>query len=243
MRQPGQPICSFSERESQILRLLNSGHDAKSVARTLDLSVHTVNERLRSARHKAGVSSSREAARLLAQQEGPKPVVYNAFGVAPDAASAVHGRLSGGRAAAFRQPRIGGWTGVVMISIALLGAAAMVARSNADAPRPLPPQPRVVATHPSPGATVPAGALTLSVTFDRPMLAGNYSFVRKDVSTYPDCGDNRPTQSADGRTFTLHCKVLPNRAYEIWFNSEPFMNFKGLDGSPAVPFQLKLTAR
>jgi TonB family protein len=50
--------------------LLAQGHEAKSIASTLELSVHTVNERLRSARRKLGVSSSREAARLLLAQEG-----------------------------------------------------------------------------------------------------------------------------------------------------------------------------
>lgn len=58
-----------SEREKETLRLLLNGHDAKSVASTLGLSVHTVNERLREARRKLGVGSSREAARLLAQVE------------------------------------------------------------------------------------------------------------------------------------------------------------------------------
>lgn len=65
---------SLTEREIETLRLLLVGHDAKSVARTLGLSVHTVNDRLRDARRKLGVSSSREAARLLAKAEelGPQ---------------------------------------------------------------------------------------------------------------------------------------------------------------------------
>jgi hypothetical protein len=45
------------------------GHDAKSIARSLNLSVHTINERLREARRKVAVSSSREAARLLFEAE------------------------------------------------------------------------------------------------------------------------------------------------------------------------------
>ena len=60
---------AVSEREKETLRLLLCGHDAKSIALTLGLSVHTVNERLREARRKLGVGSSREAARLLAQVE------------------------------------------------------------------------------------------------------------------------------------------------------------------------------
>lgn len=59
----------LTEREKDTLRLLMAGHDAKSIARELDLSVHTVNDRLRNARAKLGVSSSREAARKFAEQE------------------------------------------------------------------------------------------------------------------------------------------------------------------------------
>jgi len=68
-----EPLKSLSERERETLRLLLAGHDAKSIARTLGVSVHTVNDRLREARRKFGVSSSREAARLLAQAESEHP--------------------------------------------------------------------------------------------------------------------------------------------------------------------------
>lgn len=66
-------IQSLSGREKETLRLLLRGHDAKSIARALGLSVHTVNERLRDARRKLGVSSSREAARLLGEAEQRDP--------------------------------------------------------------------------------------------------------------------------------------------------------------------------
>src|SRR4051812_32627734 len=61
---------ALTEKEKQTLRLIVRGHDAKSTARSLGLSVHTINERLRDARRKMAVSSSREAARLLLQAEG-----------------------------------------------------------------------------------------------------------------------------------------------------------------------------
>ena len=63
----------LTDKEKQTLRLIVRGHDAKSAARHLDLSVHTVNERLRDARRKLSVSSSREAARLLLEHEGGPP--------------------------------------------------------------------------------------------------------------------------------------------------------------------------
>jgi DNA-binding CsgD family transcriptional regulator len=64
---------ALTEKEKQTLRLIVRGHDAKSTARYLGLSVHTVNERLRDARRKMSVTSSREAARLLLDTEGDGP--------------------------------------------------------------------------------------------------------------------------------------------------------------------------
>lgn len=65
-----QGYVTLTEKEKQTLRLIVRGHDAKSIARHLDLSVHTVNERLREARRKLSVSSSRAAARLVLETEG-----------------------------------------------------------------------------------------------------------------------------------------------------------------------------
>ena len=103
--------------------------------------------------------------------------------------------------------------------------------------------PKVVSTLPAAGTAVPGGAITLRVTFDRPMRPGSYSFVRKSRETYPDCGRTRPEQSADRRSFTLPCKVEAGRSYEIWFNSPPYMNFVGEDGTPAEPHRLLFRAR
>ncbi|KPF54685.1 LuxR family transcriptional regulator [Novosphingobium sp. AAP1] len=66
-------VDSLTEKERQVLRLMVRGHDAKSIACRLNLSVHTINERLRDARRKLAVSSSREAARLLFDAEGEPP--------------------------------------------------------------------------------------------------------------------------------------------------------------------------
>jgi DNA-binding CsgD family transcriptional regulator len=66
-------LDALTEKEKDALRLLLRGHDAKSSARELGLSVHTVNERLREARRKLGVTSSREAARRLLAEEGETP--------------------------------------------------------------------------------------------------------------------------------------------------------------------------
>ena len=66
-------IDILTDKEKETLRLIVRGHDAKSAARELGLSVHTINERLREARRKLSVTSSREAARLLLEQEGASP--------------------------------------------------------------------------------------------------------------------------------------------------------------------------
>lgn len=64
---------ALTEKEKQTLRLLVVGYDAKSLARHLGLSIHTINERLRDSRRKMSVSSSREAARLLRAAEAGGP--------------------------------------------------------------------------------------------------------------------------------------------------------------------------
>ena len=66
-------LQALTEKEKETLRLLVHGYDAKSMARYLGLSVHTINERLRDARRKMAVSSSREAARQLREFEQRDP--------------------------------------------------------------------------------------------------------------------------------------------------------------------------
>ena len=84
----------LSDREKAVLRCLAQGHDAKSTARELGLSVHAVNERLRTTRRKLGVSSSRQAARLLVSSElrpGYNSVVDKKIGSAISQRSGEHG--------------------------------------------------------------------------------------------------------------------------------------------------------
>lgn len=66
-------LDDLTDKEKETLRLIVRGHDAKSTATALSLSVHTINDRLRVARRKLGVTSSREAARLLLDSEGETP--------------------------------------------------------------------------------------------------------------------------------------------------------------------------
>lgn len=112
---------ALTEREKQTLRLIVRGHDAKSIARHFDLSVHTINERLRDARRKLAVSSSREAARLLLDREGQDPdsIGDKQIGEVASTTAAQHGGRNRTQAAI----RTG--IGVAVVSI-LLGTLALV---------------------------------------------------------------------------------------------------------------------
>ena len=107
---------TLSEKEKQTLRLILRGHDAKSAARELGLSVHTVNERLRDARRKLGVTSSREAARRLLAEEGETPETLGdkALGDAPSGAPAADRTAS-----ATRRPPVLAMIGVLAMSLLL----------------------------------------------------------------------------------------------------------------------------
>lgn len=89
-------LDTLTEKEKQTLRLILRGHDAKSSAQELGLSVHTVNERLRDARRKLGVTSSREAARRLLAEEGdtPESLGDKALGDAAEGAGAAEAAAS-----------------------------------------------------------------------------------------------------------------------------------------------------
>ena len=65
----GVDLDRLNDAERQVLLLLAEGHTAKSVANELSSTPAAVNERLREARRKTGVGSSRELARLLKSQE------------------------------------------------------------------------------------------------------------------------------------------------------------------------------
>ncbi|MHA6721758.1 helix-turn-helix domain-containing protein [Sphingomonas sp. RS2018] len=132
---------ALTDREKQTLRLILRGHDAKSIARHFDLSVHTINERLRDARRKLAVSSSREAARMLLAREGatPESVGDERIGDAPTHSHVEDPAASNtdrGRARRLAPLAIG--AAVMSIAIALLAIAS-------NPPSAVPPAPTVQA--------------------------------------------------------------------------------------------------
>ena len=70
----GIDLSSLNDSERGVLLLLAEGHTAKSIATISGRSVGAVNERLREARRKTGVGSSRELARLFAQENRDKEI-------------------------------------------------------------------------------------------------------------------------------------------------------------------------
>jgi DNA-binding CsgD family transcriptional regulator len=66
---PAISAGALTDKELEILRLLTAGHTVKSIAVRLGRSEASINERLRDARRKTGIGSSRELARRLASQK------------------------------------------------------------------------------------------------------------------------------------------------------------------------------
>lgn len=127
-------IGALSEREKETLRLLLAGHDAKSMARDLGLSVHTINDRLREARKKLGVSSSREAARYLGEAEGTGPNFHAPKGLGgAEAASdqGQNGQFEMRRAFGYPLVWLGG--GMLIMSL-IIAAVALSSTFSAQAP-------------------------------------------------------------------------------------------------------------
>lgn len=122
-------VPALTEKEKQTLRLIVRGYDAKSMARHLGLSVHTVNERLRDARRKMAVSSSREAARILHETEGAHPESFGDKGLG-EAATAGAGQTGGDRKAGIGPAWIAGG----ILAMSLLAAALLIAAQSSSAP-------------------------------------------------------------------------------------------------------------
>lgn len=220
-------IDRLTPAERDVLSLLASGHDTKTAAVELRISIHAVNDRLREARRKLNVTSSREAARILAGHQNQKN----------------WGKFSGGDAVSQQcadQPRrkvaLFLVTGVLTMSLVLLAAMLWSSGGSAAA------SPHVVAVSPAKGAIIAPGPFSLTVTYDRPMRDNSWSFVQVSQGSYPDC-QGSPVRSADGRSFTLSCIAKPGMRYEVWFNRGKFRNFRSIDGASAMPFGLKFAVK
>lgn len=234
-------VSALLEREKDVLRLLLIGHEAKSIARHLDLSTHVVNERLRDARRKLGVGSSREAARLLAQAEADNPKKFGDkdFGYPRPAISVNQAAVQVKDSTA--QTGITSGKLLMIISASILAGAAFLFATNS--PTASPATARVVSTYPANGAKIAAGPYKLVVRFDRPMAPDSFSFVQVDRNSYPDC-NSKPEQSVDGYSYSMNCMARAGKRHEIWFNRKPYMNFRSkAEGKPSMPFRLRFSVK
>lgn len=171
---------ALSEKEKQTLRLLLSGYDAKSMARHLGLSVHTVNERLRDARRKMETSSSREAARQLREVEARTPELFGDETLG-DAAASAPGQVNSQPAQGSGNSRRTGWIvggSVMTISFALLAFSALSGSANAPVAAPLTSSSAVVATPDSQTAAVDAATRFLAL-LDRDDWAASWQATHK----------------------------------------------------------------
>ena len=178
-------IEALTEKEKETLRLLLVGHDAKSMARALDLSVHTINDRLRHARRKLAVPSSKVAARLLHDWEGeavapaapppadapradaaspastaPHSLGHKSFGDAPPPVAGPDGTRKAGNAPV-RRPALWIAGGLAMIAVAI---ALLALSAPADSPP----------TTPATEATQPAAATDIARDWLQLVDAGNW---------------------------------------------------------------------
>lgn len=171
--EPG--LWSLTEKEKQTLRLIVRGHDAKSTARSLGLSVHTINERLRDARRKMAVSSSREAARLLLEAEGREagslaPEYLGDMGIGEDAGPASidqEGASIGGAGRIHRPSWIIIGVSLMTLALGLLAFAAIAPVGPAVPPAP-------AAAEATPGSEVPDTARAFLTLVDQGRWADSY---------------------------------------------------------------------
>jgi len=124
LRGNSMDLSRLNDAECRVLRLLAEGHTAKSIATELDTTPAAVNERLREARRKTGVGSSRELARLLKAQENrdEQMGVGSRHPIAPD--------ISPG-AADPRRRKMGVYAMIGLFVLAAAGAAALMSHQPA----------------------------------------------------------------------------------------------------------------
>ena len=98
----------LNDNEKAALRLLLQGHDAKTAAQEIGVTPNIINERLRSARQKLQVTSSKAAARMLADHEGSahKFFVPKDIGIVPKPKSDAVYPLPGQQAASPDRDRV-----------------------------------------------------------------------------------------------------------------------------------------
>jgi len=69
-----------------------------------------------------------------------------------------------------------------------------------------------------------------------------WSFVKISNDTYPEVtGDVKYME--DKKTCVLPVKLESGRTYVIWFNTERFNSFRGINNVPSIPYLLVFQTR
>jgi hypothetical protein len=96
------------------------------------------------------------------------------------------------------------------------------------------PPPKVAASYPADGASVPAGTMVLKITFDQPMTPDAWSYARAPDGAFPNCLEH-PRLLGDRRTFVLLCAVNAHQSYAIQINApRDFANDAGRTAKPTL---------
>lgn len=103
--------------------------------------------------------------------------------------------------------------------------------------------PRVISTVPANGdQSVDPAMSMLAVTFSEPMMDGNWSWAYTRKEDFPEM-DGQPRYENNYTKNVLPVRLLPNKEYIIWINSQKFKNFKDKAGNPSEPYKLVFKTR
>lgn len=102
--------------------------------------------------------------------------------------------------------------------------------------------PAVVSMEPANGASdVDPDLRTLTIRFDRPMLAGSWSIVGASAETPAFAG--APTYDSERRVLTVPMRLERGRTYRFSLNGPTKQGFKSADGVPLAPLAVAFATR
>lgn len=103
--------------------------------------------------------------------------------------------------------------------------------------------PRVVHTFPVNGSQEVDPSITeISVTFDKEMMDGNWSWAYTEKNEFPQITGQAYYRDNNTKN-VLPVKLEPNKEYVIWINSAKHKNFKDTSGNSAFPFKFTFKTR
>ena len=116
------------------------------------------------------------------------------------------------------------------IAMTLVLLAVACAESDTTAPS-------VVETFPPNGSMDVDPSITeIWVAFSEEMRDGNWSWAYTEKDKFPEMTD-QPYYTENFTKNVLPVKLEPNKAYEIWINSQKYKNFKDKAGNSSIPYR------